>query len=42
MKRSIVFGLILILATTACSAISPQAEVVVEEEGLVTIYALDG
>jgi hypothetical protein len=41
MKRFILFGLILALVTAACSAISPQAEVV-EEEGLVTIYALDG
>ncbi len=42
MKRSIMFGLILILTTAACSAVSPQAEVVVEEDGLVTIFALNG
>jgi hypothetical protein len=42
MKRFILFGLILIFATAACSAISPQAEVVVNEDGLVTIFALDG
>lgn len=41
MRRFILLGLILVFFTTACSALSPQAEVV-EEEGLVTIFALDG
>jgi hypothetical protein len=42
MKRFILFGLILIFGTAACSAVSPQAEVEVPGEGLVTIFALDG
>lgn len=41
MKRFIVVGLILALITAACSAISPLAEIV-EDEGLVTIFALEG
>jgi hypothetical protein len=41
MRRFILLGLILVFFTTACSAFSQQAEVV-EEEGLVTIFALDG
>jgi len=42
MKRFILFGLIMAFGATACSPISPQSEVPVDQEGVVTVFALDG
>ena len=42
MKRLLVLGLLLSLILAACSVKSPTAQDTSGEEGLVTIFALDG
>ena len=42
MKKILFVSLILVIFTMACSANSTQTEVVENQEGVVTIFALEG